>query len=238
MFEIGSTLREERQRRGLRLEDVEKSTHISGRFLAAIEREDFDRLPSGVYRRSFVRGYADFLGLDSDAYAREYEHRFTPPEPEPEPARRHVRPRIAPALAVAATGLVVLIAAGVWWLTSSGAPKTTAPPTTTTGVAGVSTTRHAHHRATVPPPTPQTAASLRITAARGSCWLSVRVASPSGTTVYEQTLQQGESVRFGLGRKLWIRFGAPWNVDARIGDRDVSLPSQTGDIVATAAGLT
>ena len=164
MFEIGSTLREERQRRGLRLEDVEKATHISGRFLAAIEREDFDRLPSGVYRRSFVRGYADFLGLDGDAYAREYEHRFAPPEPEPEPVRPRVRPRIRPGLAAAAAGLVVLIAAGAWWLTSSGGTKTAAPPTTTTGVAAISTTRRAHHYAPAPPPKPQQAASLRITA--------------------------------------------------------------------------
>jgi len=235
MFEIGSTLREERQRRGLRLEDVEKATHLSGRFLDAIEREDFGRLPSGVYRRSFVRGYADFLGLDGDAYAREYEHRFAPPEPEPAPTRTRARPRIG-ALAAAA-GLVLVIAAGVWWLTSSGRPKTAAPPTTTTAVAGISTTRRAHHRKPAPPPTRHAAASVRITAARGSCWLSVRVASAAGTTVYEQTLQQGESVRFGLGRKLWIRFGAPWNVDASIGGHDVSLPSQTGDVVATAAGL-
>ncbi len=237
MFEIGSTLREERRRRGLRLEDVAAETHINARFLAAIERDDFDVLPPGVYRRSFVRGYADFLGLDGDAYAREYEYRFSPPEPEPEPVRPRARPRIGPR-AAAAAGLVLLIAAGAWWLTSSGGPKTAAPPpTTTTGVAGISTTRREHHHAPTPPAKPQQAASLRITATRGSCWLSVRVGSSSGTTVYEQTLQQGQSVRFGLGRKLWIRFGAPWNVDATIGGHAASVPSQTGDVVATAAGL-
>ena len=128
-----------------------------------------------------------------------------------------------------------MIAAGAWWLAGSGGPKTAAPPpVTTTGVAGISTTHRAHHRR----PAPRAAtASLRITASRGSCWLSVRVGSASGTTVYEQTLQQGKSVRFGLGRKLWIRFGAPWNVDASIGGHTTSLPSQTGDVVATAAGL-
>jgi cytoskeletal protein RodZ len=236
MFEIGSTLREERQRRGIRLEDVASATHVSARFLDAIEHDDFDRLPVGVYRRSFVRGYADFLGLDGDAYAREYEHRFAPPEPEPEPVRRRARPRIG-ALAAAAAGLVLLIAAGAWWLTSPGGPKTAAPPTTTTGVAGISTTRSAHHRKPAPPPTRRATASLRITATRGSCWLSVRIGSSSGTTVYEQTLQQGATVRFGLGRKLWIRFGAPWNVDASIGGHTASLPSQTGNVVATAAGL-
>jgi cytoskeletal protein RodZ len=234
MFEIGSTLREERRRRGLRLEDVASATHVNARFLAAIERDEFDVLPLGVYRRSFVRGYADFLGLDGDAYAREYDHRFAPPEPEPEPVRTHARLRVGPALAAA--GLVLVVAAGAWWLTSSRGPKTaTPPPTTTTGVAGISTTSRAHHRK--PPPTRQAAVSLRITATRGSCWLSVRVGSSSGTTVYEQTLQQGETVRFGLGRKLWIRFGAPWNVDASIGGRGTPLPSQTGDVVATAAGL-
>ncbi|MGH2935110.1 MAG: helix-turn-helix domain-containing protein [Gaiellaceae bacterium] len=234
MFEIGSTLREERRRRGLQLEDVASETRIRAQFLDAIEREDWEALPVGVYRRSFLRGYADFLGLDSDAYAHEYEHRFAPAEPEPEPVRRSRSGRL-PVLALAVAAVVAVLAVGGWLLTRSDAPKT-APPQATTSVAGAATTKRTPHRQAAPPK-PARSGPLVLTAARGSCWISVKAGSASGTTVYEQTLQQGQTVRFGLGRTLYIRFGAPWNVDAKLAGRTVHLPSQTGDVVATQNGL-
>jgi transcriptional regulator with XRE-family HTH domain len=235
MFEIGSTLREERRRRGLQLEDVASETRIRAQFLDAIEREDWDALPVGVYRRSFLRGYADFLGLDSDAYAHEYEHRFAPAEPEPELVRRPRRGRL-PVLALAVAAVAALLAVGGWLLTRSDAPKT-APPEATTSVAGAATTKRPPHHQASPSPKPVRSGPLVLTAARGSCWISVKSGSSSGTTVYEQTLQQGQTVRFGLGHTLYIRFGAPWNVDATLAGRTVQLPSQTGDVVATRNGL-
>jgi hypothetical protein len=80
---------------------------------------------------------------------------------------------------------------------------------------------------------------LALSAARGSCWLSVRIGSRAGRVVYEQMLQQGQTVRFGLRKALWIRFGAPWNLDATIGARHVTgaLPSRTGDALATITGF-
>ncbi len=75
-----------------------------------------------------------------------------------------------------------------------------------------------------------------LAAAAGSRYGSAR---PNGPTVYEQTLQQGQTVRFALRKPLWIRLGAPWNVDAAIGQRSLSsvLPVKTGDVLATTAGL-
>jgi hypothetical protein len=57
--------------------------------------------------------------------------------------------------------------------------------------------------------------------------------------VYEGTLQAGQSVRFGLRSPLWIRIGAPWNVDVAIGSRSVnaSLPSLTGDVLVSGGGV-
>jgi hypothetical protein len=80
---------------------------------------------------------------------------------------------------------------------------------------------------------------LVLTAARGSCWLWVRIGSAGGRTTYMRTLQPGQTLRFGLRRPLWIRLGAPWNIDAAIGQRSLNqlLPIQTGDVLATTAGL-
>ena len=88
MLEIGSSLREARSLRGLALADVEAATMIRARYLEALEQERFDVLPAGAYRRSLLREYVSFLGLDADVYASEYELRFEPPEPQ------HPQPRV------------------------------------------------------------------------------------------------------------------------------------------------
>lgn len=236
MFEIGSSLRDERERLRLTLADIEDATRIRERYLDAIEREWFDELPSGAYRRSFVREYADFLGLDGDTYADEYELRFAPPEPELPASPRRGPGRRRAAIAGGSLLVAVLVGVAVWLLSRGGGPAAL-PPAVTTGAPAPHRTRTSHvlsERKTTRPAGP-----IVVTAARGSCWLSVHAGSANGATVYEQTLQQGGSVRFGLRTRLYIRFGAPWNVDVTIAGRSVTgqLPSKTGDVVATAAGL-
>ena len=63
MVRAGERLREERLRKNLKLQDVEKATRIKASFLAAIERGDYKKLPSSAYAQGFVRNYAEFLGL-------------------------------------------------------------------------------------------------------------------------------------------------------------------------------
>lgn len=61
---VGATLREERLKRQLSIEDVALQTRISHRFLRAIEADDYSTLPGLVFARNFVRQYAALLGLD------------------------------------------------------------------------------------------------------------------------------------------------------------------------------
>ncbi|HEY5708868.1 MAG TPA: helix-turn-helix domain-containing protein [Solirubrobacterales bacterium] len=69
---IGAILREARMRRGIELSEVEAVTRIRPGYLRAIESEDWEALPGGVYARGFIRTYATFLGLDGDRLAAEY----------------------------------------------------------------------------------------------------------------------------------------------------------------------
>jgi hypothetical protein len=64
----------------------------------------------------------------------------------------------------------------------------------------------------------------------------VHVGSATGPTVVERTLEEGQTVRFGLAKPLWIRLGDPPSLDATIAGRDVTaqLPAQTGDVLVTA----
>lgn len=66
---IGEVLRAAREARGETLEDVERLTHVGKKFLAALENNDFSKLPEPVYTKKFVRVLAKHFGLDPDAAA-------------------------------------------------------------------------------------------------------------------------------------------------------------------------
>jgi cytoskeleton protein RodZ len=71
MSSVGETLRRERLRAGLDLEKISQDTKISVRMLEQIEANQFEKLPGGVFARSFVRQYARAVGLDEEEIAAE-----------------------------------------------------------------------------------------------------------------------------------------------------------------------
>src|SRR5205807_8768430 len=86
MFEIGSSLREARLRQGLDFPEAEQATKIRGKYLRALEDEQFELLPAQTYVKGFLRSYAEYLGLDGQLYVDEYNSRFVVGE-EDAPAR-------------------------------------------------------------------------------------------------------------------------------------------------------
>ncbi len=58
--------------RGVSLEEITAATRIATRFLQAIENEQWDQLPGGVFNRGFVRAVAHYLGLDEESLVAEY----------------------------------------------------------------------------------------------------------------------------------------------------------------------
>lgn len=69
---FGEKFREERDRRGLTLDDISNVTKISSRMLQAIEQERFDVLPGGVFNKGFIRAYAKVLGFNTEDCITEY----------------------------------------------------------------------------------------------------------------------------------------------------------------------
>ncbi len=53
-----------RQNKGISLRDIAETTKISIRFLRAIEEEDFDQLPGGIYNTNYIRQYAREIGYE------------------------------------------------------------------------------------------------------------------------------------------------------------------------------
>jgi cytoskeleton protein RodZ len=73
---FGGTLREARERRGVSLRQIANATKISVAALEALERNDFSRLPGGIFSRGFVRSYAIEVGLDPEKTIQEFIAQF------------------------------------------------------------------------------------------------------------------------------------------------------------------
>jgi len=69
---FGESLKRERELRGVTLEEISAATRIATRFLKAIENEEWDQLPGGVFNRGFVRAVSRYLGLDEENTVAEY----------------------------------------------------------------------------------------------------------------------------------------------------------------------
>ncbi len=86
MSGFGETLRKEREARGVALEAITKITKISNRHLVALEREQFQALPGGVFNKGIVRSYARVVGLNEEEWVERYMSAYrssgTAPEDE------------------------------------------------------------------------------------------------------------------------------------------------------------
>jgi cytoskeleton protein RodZ len=72
MPEIGATLREARMRSRIDVSEIEAQTKIRAKYLRALENEEWGLLPGSTFVKSFLRTYAQALGLDGKALVEEY----------------------------------------------------------------------------------------------------------------------------------------------------------------------
>ena len=82
---LGAYLRRERECRGLALRTISESTKVSFPLLQGLEADDISRWPGGIFRRAFVRSYAECVGLDPDDVYRRFEKQHQPPTQDGNP---------------------------------------------------------------------------------------------------------------------------------------------------------
>ena len=103
----------------MNIEELEQTTKIRAKYLRALENEEFGLLPGPTYVKSFLRTYAEKLGLDPQLLVEEFRAKYEPPEPvdfqpiasKPRARRRPPGPRFGPgaAIVVAAVALLVFL---------------------------------------------------------------------------------------------------------------------------------
>ncbi len=248
-------------RRGFSSEDVQKAIRIRDRYLHALEEEKWELLPGDAYVKGFLRTYAEHLGLNGNLYVDEYNSRFAQHDeqslvPEAMPPMDAARLGLLRPLAAIAAIVAVVAAVAAWQLRSSPSTPTAAGSHSSGGSAQSTppSTPATHHSSTTsthktaPSKTKTTTRAVTQTvtasravlvATRGRVWLQVREGGANGPLLFEGTLDQGKTLPVKLSPKVWLRVGAPWNLDVRIGGKIAAgMPHQPSNVLITAAGIT
>src|SRR4051812_7925580 len=216
MPEIGQSLREARMRARIDISELEAETKIRAKYLRALENEEWDLLPGRTYVKSFLRSYADALGLDGRLLVEEYKLRherlsdveLQPISPRSARERDRRRRRGAPGagrdVAVAlvggalAAGLIALGKLGGNDNNEAGAP----PPATQTSQKPAQTTT----RRPTPQPKPRKPRTVRLTlTTTGPVYVCLR--SAKKILIPAQTLPAGKKLGPFKARRFAMTFG-------------------------------
>jgi hypothetical protein len=240
VFEIGSSLREARLRKGLDFPELESGTKIRGKYLQALEDERFDLLPGDTYIKGFLRTYAEHLGLDGQLYVDEFNSRYVMPEEvQTIRARRTAQARRqrrlqGGVLAAVLVGIALVTALVIVAWTAGGSPKQNVaglPPTTTT------TPKKPKHRHR--PAHAGKLAHVTLRAVYGNALLlAVRSGGPTGKILLQgKELAPGQRKHFTRER-LWINTGTPGNLRIVVNGRRVTYPGgKPQAFIVTARGI-
>src|SRR2546421_12006487 len=76
---FGARLRRQREQQQIALASIAAQTKINFSLLEGLERDDVSHWPAGIFRRAFIRGYAQAIGLDADAVVREFLELYPDP---------------------------------------------------------------------------------------------------------------------------------------------------------------
>lgn len=74
MASLSERLKRERELRGISLKQISEETRIGVRFLQALEDDRLEVIPGEFYRRSYLRAYTRYLGLDEDRALNVYDY--------------------------------------------------------------------------------------------------------------------------------------------------------------------
>jgi transcriptional regulator with XRE-family HTH domain len=246
VFEIGATLREARMRRRLDISECEQATRIRARYLQALEEGHLDLIPAPVYVRSFLRTYAEFLGVDPERLLDEYAAGYdTAPEAaDSHEVRQISAPRFRPRmpggqLTWLAIGGVLAVALLVWVGAGDGGPTAVPlPPTETAGPTSPPPSAPVPPAAVPAAPAVPRGVVLSLTGGGDAgSYVEVRRRSAEGETVWVGTLAPGVSRRFSDDRALWLRAGWTPSLTARLNGRRVTLEGGTAEFAITPRGV-
>jgi cytoskeleton protein RodZ len=256
MTNFGASFKKARESQGISLDHIAKQTRISTRFLSAIENEEFNVLPGGIFNRGFVRSYAEALGIDTDQAVAEYDRLVAVREPidapvatiPPPKAERHLYPIAIGVLAFAiAIFYIVAHQSGRTAEVSSSptppavvqpaAPAAAPTPTATSEPSSTSTPAPTPQPppevakepapAPAPPPPPAQALTLVIEV-REQTW--IKVTSDGNSVNPGEILEPGMTRKFTAENSINISIGNAAGLKLKINDKPIKPLGKSGEV--------
>jgi cytoskeletal protein RodZ len=237
MAEIGSLLRETRMRERIDITTVESATKIRAKYLRALESEEWQLLPGPTFVKTFLRTYADYLGLDSRLIVEEYKQRYerpagmdvTPLNLRRQARRRRLAPRLGPGLVVV-FGVIALLAVlyvlGRQQEAGSGSDTPTRLTTPTPKKSQKSAAKKSRQKRSKKAAAP-TVVRLRIVPT-GSVYVCLEDAR--GRPVIDKaTLAAGQATRTFRSKRFRVTFGTA-AAKMRIGGKSYSVASSQNPV--------
>src|SRR2546422_372213 len=204
MQAIGERLREARMRQGLDITEVEVATKIRAKYLRALENDEFSMLPGKTYVKSFLRTYAEYLGLDAHLLVEEYRAQHEPrgegelqayvPPAQREAERGRAPTTFGPGTMVVAGVVMLLVIFAVIGLSGGGGGKS--GKTSKTAKAPPK----AAHAPKTKPPAPVVAQAVRLKVVPVETTY-VCVDNGNGTILFERDISTPQSFK---GKRLRI----------------------------------
>ena len=230
---VARELRAAREARGLSLSDAANATRIWERYLSALEANaSMEEFPAPAYARFFLRGYAEFLGIDPDTIVHEFDEDHPVPE---EPVLRTVpyeRPRrrgVAGALVF--LSIVALVALAVVRLQQGRHDEPSAPAMAVAQDQGSQPPSNAPPPTTTPPPVDHIRAVIH---ASDRSWVEVH--GDGQALEPGVVLEAGQHGVYKADRRLEITLGNAGGVTLQV-NGDAVVTGGSGSVVTLAFKL-
>lgn len=230
-MDFGKRLKDEREKQGFTLDNVEQETKIRKLYIKAIEDQNFNILPPRVYATGFVKRYAKFLNLDEAEIVEQFkvlaypESEVIEEEPENVPTTLSIN-KVKDSrfnfknLAAAVAFVIIAVWLGnmvVDYLTGQGKSTDTNKPPVTEQPAKQQT----------PKPGPVNQVKVNITANQ-KCWLQIKV---DDVVEFEGIMQPGDQKDFTGKNKVYINAGNAGGLSVKLNNKNVQSLGKTGEVV-------
>ena len=255
MATLGQQLKQSREEKGISLQEIAESTHISIRFLQAIENDAYDVLPGGVFNRAFVRKFARQVGFDEEQAVNLYQEQWQEQGGEPERGYQlgvdepDFRQSSGNGLLLSFVALLVigsLAYAAYQYFAPTGSDSgggavaglnTPASPSVTPTPSATPEATASPSSNPTPSPTPETPAGamrVQLTAPVEEVWVKVNT---DDKEAWKGTLNRGESREYDVSEKIILSIGRVQSLKIAINGRNMDFVRLLHNPKATIANV-
>jgi cytoskeletal protein RodZ len=206
---FGERLKRERELREVTIKEIASATRIAAKFLQALENEEWEKLPGGVFGRGFVRSVARYLGLSEENLLSDYDQargEASTPATQKLEERIPSPPKWIPAIAVV---LLVAVFVGLafggryawrWYAAHRAAKKASAVVSIPS--SNVATQNLFANSSSAPATGNETSLPLDLSVATTAA-TRVKVAA-DGVVVYDSELAAGQNLHFPANHRIEV----------------------------------